>query len=159
MFLFWGGKYNKQLNELQSRLQELDDDLAVERQSRAKAEKIRQILFTDVADLGEKLEDSGNNTVTQIEINRRREEELARLRSELEESNMIHESTLATLRIKHNQNMCHLRDKIDELFKAKAKVDRDKAHSEHELQQFKASLDQGSILSNVFAIIRFGCKY
>ena len=32
-----GGKYGKQIKELQSRLDELDDELAIERQSRAKA--------------------------------------------------------------------------------------------------------------------------
>merc|ERR1711879_209616 len=39
-----GSKYNKQTKELQARLEELDEELAIERANRAKAEKSRAIL-------------------------------------------------------------------------------------------------------------------
>merc|ERR1711902_431718 len=80
-----GGKYAKQIKELQSRLEELDEELIIERQARAKAEKNRSMLSRDIEDLGSKLEDAGNNTATQIELNKRREAELAKLKTELEE--------------------------------------------------------------------------
>ena len=83
-----GGKYSKQIKELQSRLEELDEELAIERQNRAKAEKSRANLSRDIEDLGSKLEDAGNNTSTQIELNKKRENELAKLKGELEESNI-----------------------------------------------------------------------
>merc|ERR1711971_846332 len=75
-----GSKYNRQVKELQSRLEELDEELVVERQNRAKAEKNRSTLSRDIGDLAEKLEDSGNNTATQIELNKKREAELAKLK-------------------------------------------------------------------------------
>merc|ERR1711981_641506 len=68
-----GGKYGKQIKELQSRLEELDEELCIERQNRAKAEKNRSLLSRDIEDLGQKLEDAGNNTSTQIELNKKRE--------------------------------------------------------------------------------------
>merc|ERR1712203_501795 len=64
-----GNKYNKQVKELQTRLDELDEELAIERQNRAKAEKNRSMLSRDIEDLEQKLEDAGNNTSTQIELN------------------------------------------------------------------------------------------
>merc|ERR1719295_395888 len=67
-----GSKYAKQLKELQCRLEELDEELAIERQNRAKAEKNRSLLSRDIEDLGQKLEDAGNNTSTQIELNKKR---------------------------------------------------------------------------------------
>ena len=67
-----GSKYNKQVKELQSRLEELDEELIIERQNRAKAEKNRATLSRDIGDLAEKLEDAGNNTATQIELNKKR---------------------------------------------------------------------------------------
>merc|ERR1711997_185830 len=70
-----GGKYGKLIKELQSRLEELDEELAIERQNRAKAEKNRSLLSRDIEDLGQKLEDAGNNTSTQIELNKKREAE------------------------------------------------------------------------------------
>merc|ERR1711936_379048 len=103
-----GGKFVKQIKELQNRLEELDEELAIERQNRAKAEKNRSLLSRDIEDLGQKLEDAGNNTSTQIELNKKREVELAKLKAELEESNIAHEGTLAALRQKHNNNMAEM---------------------------------------------------
>jgi myosin heavy chain 6/7 len=136
------GKYGKQTKELQSRLEELDEELVIERQNRAKAEKSRAILSRDIEDLGSKLEDAGNNTATQIELNKKREAELLKLRSELEESNISHEGTLAALRQKHNNTMSELGEQIDSINKNKAKAEKDKAGMERDLQDTRASLDE-----------------
>ena len=53
-------------------------------------------------DIAAKLEESGNATATQIELNRKREAELTRLKEELENNTLQHESSLASLRQKHN---------------------------------------------------------
>merc|ERR1712004_565981 len=74
-----GSKYNKQVKELQARLEELDEELSIERANRAKAEKSRSILKKDIEDLGSRLEEAGANTATQVELNKKREGELARL--------------------------------------------------------------------------------
>ena len=81
-----GSKYSKQVKELQSRVDELDEELAIERTSRAKAEKNRSLLSRDLEDLGTRLEEAGSNTSTQIELNKKREAELMKLKSELEEA-------------------------------------------------------------------------
>merc|ERR1711971_301774 len=67
-----GSKYNKQVKELQSRIEELDEELHIERQNRAKAEKNRTTLSRDIQDLGGRLEEAGSNTSTQIELNSKR---------------------------------------------------------------------------------------
>merc|ERR1712020_367965 len=135
-------KYSKQIKELGSRLEELDEELCIERQARAKAEKNRAGLSRDIEDLAEKLEDAGNNTSTQIELNKKRESELAKLKAELEESNIAHEGTLAALRQKHNNNMSEMGEQIDGLNKMKAKSDKDKAGMERDLQECRAGLDE-----------------
>ena len=137
-----GSKYSKQIKELQSRLEELDEELAIERQNRAKAEKNRSLLSRDIEDLGQKLEDAGNNTTTQIELNKKREAELAKLKGELEESNINHEGTLAALRQKHNNTMAEMGEQIDSLNKMKAKAEKDKAGMERDLQEARAGLDE-----------------
>merc|ERR1711962_1556862 len=137
-----GGKYSRQVKELQGRLEELDEELAIERQNRAKAEKNRSLLSRDFEDLVQKLEDAGNNTATQIELNKKREAELAKLKAELEESNIAHEGTLAALRQKHNNNMAELGEQIDGLNKMKAKAEKDKAGMERDLQEARAGLDE-----------------
>jgi myosin heavy chain 6/7 len=137
-----GSKYQKQVKELSSRLEELDEELTIERQNRAKAEKNRSTLSRDIGDLAEKLEDAGNNTATQIELNKKREAELAKLKAELDESNIAHEGTLAALRQKHNNNMSEMGEQIDGLNKMKAKADKDKAGMERDLGEARAALDE-----------------
>ncbi len=137
-----GGKYGKQIKELQSRLEELDEELAIERQARAKAEKNRANLSRDIEDLGAKLEDAGNNTSTQIELNKKREAELHKLKAELEESNISHEGTLAALRQKHNNTMSELGEQIDSINKMKSKAEKDKSNMERDLQDARSTLDE-----------------
>merc|ERR1712021_269097 len=96
----------------------------------------------DIGDLAEKLEDAGNNTATQIELNKKREAELAKLKAELDESNISHEGTLAALRQKHNNNMSQMGDDIDGLNKMEAKAEKDKAGMERDLQEARGSLDE-----------------
>merc|ERR1712038_1356552 len=119
-----------------------DEELVIERQNRAKAEKNRATLSRDIGDLAEKLEDAGNNTATQIELNKKREAELAKLKGELDESNIAHEGTLAALRQKHNNNMNEMGEQIDGLNKMKAKAEKDKSGMERDLQEARAGLDE-----------------
>merc|ERR1719230_793016 len=136
-----GSKYNKQVKELQARLEELDEELAIERANRAKAEKSRTILKKDIEDLGSRLEEAGANTATQVELNKKREGELARLKGELEEINIAHEGTLAALRQKHNNTMAELGEQIDSLNSNKIKAEKDKAGMERDLQEARSSLE------------------
>ena len=117
------------MKELQARVDELDEELSVERNNRAKAEKNRSLLSRDLEDLGTRLAEVGSNTSTQIELNKKREVgkdlsnvflntyryqiliaqgELVKLKADLDEANIAHEGTLAALRQKHNNSMAEL---------------------------------------------------
>merc|ERR1719471_2523055 len=128
-------KYSKQIKELQCRVDELDEEIAVERGNRSKAEKNRAVLSRDIEDIGTRLEQAGSNTSTQIELNKKRETELSKLKYDLEESNIAHEGTLAALRQKHNNSMAELGEQIDSINKNKAKSEKDKAGMERDLQE------------------------
>merc|ERR1719483_69496 len=136
-----GSKYSKQVKELQGRMEELDEELVVERTNRAKAEKSRAILKKDIEDLGSRLEEAGANTATQVELNKKREGELGRLKGELEELNIAHEGTLAALRQKHNNTMSELGEQIDNLNSNKIKAEKDKAGMERDLQEARSTLE------------------
>merc|ERR1711992_178731 len=136
-----GGKYSKQIKELQARLEELDEELNIERSARAKAEKSRSMLKKDLEDLGSRLEEAGANTATQVELNKKREGELHRLKAEIEERNIAHEGTLAALRMKHNNTMSELGEQIDGLNNNKMKAEKDKAGMERDLQEARSMLE------------------
>merc|ERR1719175_384122 len=136
-----GSKYGKQIKELQSRLEELDEELAVERGNRGKAEKSRTMLKKDIEDIASRLEEAGSNTATQVELNKKREAELARLKAELEELNIAHEGTLAALRMKHNNTMADLGEQIDNLNSNKVKTEKDKTGMERDLADARSALE------------------
>merc|ERR1712106_766769 len=122
-------------------MDELDEELVLERGNRGKAEKNRSLLSRALEDLGTRLEEVGSNTSTQIELNKKRENELAKIKADLEEANIAHEGTLAALRQKHNHSMADLGEQIDGISKNKVKAEKDKAGMERDLQEVKASLE------------------
>merc|ERR1719283_263163 len=136
-----GAKYAKRAKEIQARLEELDEELAVERNNRSKAEKSRTMLKKDIEDIASRLEAAGSDTSTQVELNKKREAELARLKDELEELNIAHEGTLAALRMKHNNTMADLGEQIDNLNVAKGKTEKDKANMELDLRDARTDLE------------------
>merc|ERR1711983_482201 len=135
-------KYSKQVKELQVRVDELDEEINVERGNRSKAEKNRGLLSRDLEDIGTRLEQAGSNTALQVELNKKREGELAKLKSDLEESNIAHEGTLAALRQKHNNSMGELGEQIDSINKNKAKSEKDKAGMERDLAEARSGLEE-----------------
>merc|ERR1712242_345889 len=137
-----GNKYSKQVKELQSRADELDEEIVVERNNRAKAEKNRTMLSRELEEIGNRLAEAGSNTATQIELNKKREAELAKLKGDLEEANIAHEGTLAALRQKHNNSMSDLGEQIDTINKNKAKSEKDKANMERDLQEARSGLEE-----------------
>merc|ERR1719229_896635 len=134
-------KYAKQAKELMARIEELEEELNVERGNRAKAEKSRTMLKKDIEDISSRLEEAGSNTATQVELNKKREGELARLKAELEELNIAQEGTLAALRMKHNNTMADLGEQIDSLNGSKVKSEKDKAGLELDLRDARLDLE------------------
>merc|ERR1712128_217779 len=134
-------KYAKQAKELLARLEELDEELCVERANRAKAEKSRTMLKKDIEDIASRLDEAGSNTSTQVELNKKREAELGRIKSELEELNIAQEGTLAALRMKHNNSMGDLGEQIDSLNSSKVKSEKDKAGMELDIRDARLDLE------------------
>merc|ERR1712088_1254381 len=85
----------KKIKELQARIEELEEELESERASRAKVEKQRSEISRELEELSERLEESAGATAAQVELNKRREAEMAKLRRDFEEANLSHESTLS----------------------------------------------------------------
>ncbi|XP_047497307.1 myosin heavy chain, muscle-like [Penaeus chinensis] len=131
----------RQVKELQARLEELEEEVEHERQARGKAEKAKNVLSRELSELGERLDEAGGATAAQIEINKKREGELAKVRRDIEESNLQHEAALATLRKKHNDAVAEMSEQIDYLNKMKARSEKDKEAIKRDADDAKASMD------------------
>ena len=77
----------------------------------------RHLLGREIEELTGRLEESGNATAAAMEINKKREAELFKLKQELDDANLHHETGLASIRQKHNAIIADLGDQIDQLNK------------------------------------------
>merc|ERR1711899_101938 len=135
------GRVQKVIKELQARVEEMEEELEAERQGRAKAERQRQDLVSEYGELTERLEESGVATAAQIELNKKRDVEIGKMRKDVEENNIHHETTLLSLRKKHQDAVVEMSDQIDQLGKLKQKIEKDKMTVRLQLDDTRAATD------------------
>merc|ERR1712018_681169 len=128
--------------ELQSRVEELEEELEAERQARAKAERQRSDLAREMESLGERLGEAGGATHAQVELNKKREAEVNKLRKDLEEARISQDATLISLKKKHQDAVAEMSEQIDQLSKMKAKIEKDKNSINHEIQDVRGATDE-----------------
>ena len=119
----------KKLKDIQARLEEVEDRLEEEKNARTKVllilvtmthviilkvERQRDDLHRELEELGERLEEAGGATNAQIELNKRREAEMVRIRRELGDANLAHELQVQTLRKKATDTAAELSERIDQ---------------------------------------------
>merc|ERR1712024_39222 len=81
-------------------------------------------------------------TAAQIELNKKREAEVTKLRRDLEEAHIQQEATLVSLKKKHQDAIAEMSEQIEQLSKMKAKVEKDKTHIIHEIADARAAVDE-----------------
>lgn len=67
----------------------MEEELEAERQSRSKSDRTRSEIQRELEELSERLDEAGGATAAQIEVNKKREAELSKLRRDLEVENII----------------------------------------------------------------------
>merc|ERR1719454_1707601 len=93
-------KAQKGIKEIQGRVEAMEEELEAERQARAKAERQRSDLAREIDSLGERLDEASGATTAQVELNKKRESEVNKLRKDVEEANIQQESILSNLKRK-----------------------------------------------------------
>merc|ERR1719216_534345 len=120
-------KMQKTIKETQGRVEEYEEELESERQARAKAERQRSDLAKELDQLGDRLGEASGATSAQVELNKKREAEVGKLRKDIEEVNIQNESVMMNLKKKHQDAIQEMTEQIDQLSKIKSKVDKDNA--------------------------------
>ncbi|CAF0933829.1 unnamed protein product [Didymodactylos carnosus] len=131
----------KKIKELHARIQELEEEMENERQAKAKTEKQRADLAREIDEMNDRLEEAGGATTSQVEMNKKREGELAKLRRDLEEANLQHEATAAQLRKKHQDAVNEMGEQIDQLQKLKNKLEKEKQGVKSELDDLRTQVE------------------
>merc|ERR1712183_322996 len=79
-------KAQKGTKEIQGRVEAMEEELEAERQARAKAERQRSDLAREIDQLGERLDEASGAATAQVELNKKREAEIVKLRKDVEET-------------------------------------------------------------------------
>merc|ERR1711923_228413 len=135
-------KVQKTIKEVQARIEEMEEELEAERQGRAKAERQRSDLSRELENLNERLAEASGATSAQIELNKKREAEVTKMRRDLEESHIQQEATIASLKKKQQDANAEMQEQIEQLSKMKAKVEKDKTLIMHEIADARAATDE-----------------
>merc|ERR1711937_362896 len=115
------------MGEQQGRTEEVEEELESERAARARSEKTRSDLSRELEELAERLEEAAGNTQAQIEVSKRREAEMAKIRRDLEEASLNHESTLSNIRKKQGDQITSLSEQTEVLQRSKQKLEKEKS--------------------------------
>merc|ERR1739844_655757 len=135
-------KIQKGIKENQAHVEELEEELEAERQARAKAERQRSDLARELENMGERLGEASGATSAQIELNKKREAEVTKLRRDLEEAHIQQEATLVSLKKKHQDAIAEMTEQIEQLNKMKNKVEKDKTMIMREIADARAAVDE-----------------
>jgi len=135
------GRTQRQIKEYTGRVEEMEEELEAERQSRAKAERQRAELSREYDELTDRLDESCVATAAQIELNKKRESEIMKMRKDLEECNIQHESTLFSLKKKQVDAVNEISEQCDQLNKIKVKIEKDKQAVRIQVDDVKAATD------------------
>merc|ERR1711913_224904 len=135
-------KAQKNIKELQGRVETTEEELEAERQARAQAERQRSDLSREIDQLGGRLDEAGGATVAQVELNKKREAEIVKLRKDVEEANISAESVLSNMKRKQGDAVLEMSEQIEALQKMKAKIDKDKTVIMAEIQDARAATEE-----------------
>merc|ERR1711936_630830 len=108
----------------------------------AKAERQRSDLSREIDQLGERLDEASGATTAQVELNKKREAEVNKLRKDVEEANIQQESILSNLKRKQGDATAEMTEQIDALGKMKSKIEKDKVLIMNEIADARAATDE-----------------
>merc|ERR1712183_948632 len=124
-----------QRNALEDKIHLLMEDIEYERELRQRVEREKADFSVQVIQLSERIEEVEAGADGQIEINRKRDAELAKLRKLLEDVHLEAEQTQHMLKKKHQEAIVDFQDQIDILTKSKHKVEKEKSKFQSEVYE------------------------
>merc|ERR1712038_1968593 len=85
---------------------------------------------------------AGGATLAQIELNKKRENEISKMRKDYEEANIQQEAVMMSLKKKHQDAIQEMSEQVDQLSKMKSKVDKDKVKIQSEIGDARSAYDE-----------------
>jgi len=135
-------KVQKTIKEFQGRIEILEEELEAERQARSKAERQRSDCAKELDHINDRLNQACGATAAQVELNKKRDSEVVKLRRDLEESHVQRDATVTGMKKKQSDSVAEMNEQIDQLSKMKQKVDKDKDQIVKEITDVRGATDE-----------------
>merc|ERR1712012_1194244 len=129
------------MRRYEEQIRVLQEDLESEMGLRRRIEHEKQQLQMQIISLSERLTESEHGSESQLEINRKREAEMSKLRKLLEDVHNESEQQIHTLRTKHQTSMMELQEQIERLSRDKEKVVKEKSTMKTEISELYAQIE------------------
>merc|ERR1712141_857536 len=113
------------MRRMEERIRVIMEDLEAEQGLRKRIEKKQQLQVQIIA-LSERLTEAEGGAENQLDINRKREAEMAKLRKLLEDVHTESEQSIHLLKKKHQEAMMELQEQIHSVSQTKEKVTKEK---------------------------------
>jgi len=132
----------KKIADLLARIEELEEELEAERKAKLKSELAGKDLESQLEELNESLLVSGDATAAQVDVSKKKDVEIGRLRKEVEEATAAGEEALSSAKSKAAAALAEAQDEVEAVKKAKAKSDKDKSAVAAELADAQAEIEK-----------------
>jgi len=129
------------MRRFEEQIRVLQDDLESEMTLRRRVEHEKQQLQMQIISLSERLTEAESGSESQLDINRKREAEMAKLRKLLEEVHTESEQQIHNLRTKHQTSMMELQEQIERMSRDKEKVVKEKGVMKTEISELYAQIE------------------
>merc|ERR1712051_249511 len=129
------------MRKMEERIHILEEDLESEMHLRRRIESEKQGYQMQIIQLSERLTEAEGGAENQLDINRKREAEMAKLRKLLEDVHTESEQQIHILRKKHQEAMMELQEQIDIQSKSKEKVTKENSTMKAEISALMAQIE------------------
>jgi len=119
----------------------LQEDLESEMAMRRRVEHEKSSFQMQIISLSERLTEAESGSESQLDINRKREAEMAKLRKLLEDVHSDSEQQIHMLRTKHQTAMMELQEQIERMSRDKEKVVKEKSVMKTEISELYAQIE------------------
>jgi len=136
-----GSMESASMRRFEEQIRVLQEDLESEMSMRRKVEHEKQALQMQIISLSERLTEAESGSESQLDINRKREAEMAKLRKLLEDVHTESEQQIHTLRTKHQTSMMELQEQIERVSRDKEKVVKEKTVMKTEISELYAQIE------------------
>jgi len=129
------------MRRMEERIRIIQEDLESEQGLRRRIEKEKQGLQVQIITLSERLTEAEGGAENQLDINRKREAEMAKLRKLLEDVHTESETTIHTLKKKHQEAMMELQEQIESVSRSKETIVKQKSKMQTEISELLAHIE------------------